>query len=243
MSSINIDSLLRIRHSRRGMKTGSKSAAIRRSCESRFLAENFPHFDLLRAHLFHPDRFPIFEVRSESNAVARHLETLGWIERTGVQTWSTTKDPEIRSYLSGGWLEEYVFLAHDAAGVDEVYFGQEIEWRVGNVIGKNEIDVIARRGETLSFTSCKTIHADKSQGHMAQLRGFVTETDYWNIHFANDLGRAFLVVTADFVDEFNGNAHRYPQLMARASILNVTVAGLESLAWPKLVESIKAHWQ
>lgn len=243
LETITIESLLARRNARRSGETKNKERARKWDQESKFLAEHFLWFDQLRAHLFHPHHFPTFDANAKTGAILRHLEALGWIERTGVKTWSVTEDPDIRSYLSGGWLEEYAFLAHEAAGADEVYFGQEIEWRVGDVVGKNEIDVIARRGDVLSFTSCKTIQADKTQGHMAQLRGFVTETDYWNIHFADDQGRALLVVTADFIDELNGNAHRYPQLMARASILNVTVAGLESLAWPRLVESIKAHWQ
>lgn len=240
---ITVESLLARRNARCSGETKNKEKARLRGQETKFLVENFLWFDRLRAHLYHPDHFPIFDVSAEASDLTRRLENLNWIERTGVRTWAVTEDSNIRSYLSGGWLEEYAFLAHEAAGADEVYFGQEIEWRVGDVLGKNEIDVIARRGDVLSFTSCKTIQADKSQGHMAQLRGFVTETDYWNIHFADDRGRALLVVTADFIDELNGNAHRYPQLMARASILNVTVAGLESLAWPRLVESIKAHWQ
>ena len=243
LDTITVESLLASRSARRSGETKNKERARKRSSESKFLAENFSWYDQLRAHLYHPHHFPTIEVSSKNSTVTGRLETLGWIERTGVKTWSVTNDPDIRTYLSGGWLEEYAFLAHEAAGADEVYFGQEIEWRVGDVVGKNEIDVIARRGGVLSFTSCKAIQADKTQGHMAQLRGFVTETDYWNIHFADDQGRALLVVTADFIDELNGNAHRYPQLMARASILNVTVAGLESLAWPRLVESIKAHWQ
>lgn len=243
MKSNTINSLLAKRGAKLSAKSNDNSRARARANDSKFLGEHFLGFDELRAHLCHPDHFPSLKNCCESDLVTSYLESQGWIARTGEKTWSVTEDPEIRSYISGGWLEEYAFLAHEAAGADEVYFGQEIEWRVGDVVGKNEIDVIARRGDLLSFTSCKTIQANKTQGHMAQLRGFVTETDYWNIHFADDQGRALLVVTADFVDELNGNAHRYPQLMARASILNVTVAGLESLAWPRLVESIKAHWQ
>lgn len=243
MKSKTINNLLAKRGSKLTGKKTDKLLARARADDSRFLGEHFVEFDRLRAHLYHPNHFPTLNHSFDSEPVTKYLSSRGWIERTGVKTWSVAEDSDIRSYLSGGWLEEYAFLAHEAAGVDEVYFGQEIEWRIGDVVGKNEIDVIARRGEVLSFTSCKTIQADKTQGHMAQLRGFVTETDYWNIHFADDQGRALLVVTADFIDELNGNAHRYPQLMARASILNVTVAGLESLAWPRLVESIKAHWQ
>lgn len=243
MKTNTINDLLAKRGAKLCGKNADKSAARARANDSKFLGEHFLGFDQLRAHLYHPDHFPTLNRSCQSDLVSSYLESQGWIERTGEKSWSITDAPDIRSYLSGGWLEEYAFLAHEAAGVDEVYFGQEIEWLVGDVVGKNEIDVIARRGDVLSFTSCKTIQVDKTQGHMAQLRGFVTETDYWNIHFANDQGRALLVVTADFVDELNGNAHRYPQLMARASILNVTVSGLESLEWHRLVECIKTHWQ
>ncbi|MBK6744821.1 MAG: hypothetical protein IPG66_18450 [Hydrogenophilales bacterium] len=77
---------------------------------------------------------------------------------------------------------------------------------------------------------------------MSQLRGHLTETDYWNIHFADDQGRALLVVTADFLDEMHNNRPRYPQLLARATILEVTLAGLETLRWERLVEMIEKHW-
>lgn len=237
-----VDSLLQKRGVSRFGVAGDKALARSRMQASRFLAEHFAAYDSLRAHLFHPEHFPVYEASPEGREVTRQLVELGWIEPSGAQTWALGHDIKIRSYLAGGWLEEYVFLAHEAAGSDEVYFAQQVEWKVGNVIGKNEIDVIARRGDILSFTSCKAIQADKTQAHMAQLRGFITETDYWNIHFANDQGRALLVVTADFIDELSRNSLRYPQLMARASILNVTVASLESLSWSKIVEAIKAHW-
>lgn len=243
MDSSTIDNLLSKRKARRIGETGDKELARSRSSVSRFLAEHFTAYDRLRGHLLHPEHFPIYETASACDEITQYLEDLYWINRTGVRTWTLKDDFEIRSYLSGGWLEEYAFLAYEAAGTDEVYFGQKIEWKVGSVVGKNEIDVIARRGDTLSFTSCKTIQTGKTQGHMAQLRNFLTEADYWDIHFAGDNGRALLIVTADFIDEMSGNSHRYPQLMARASILDVSVAGLESLAWAKLVQLIKEHWR
>lgn len=242
MQPITIDSLLRQRQARRSGRKSSAEAARSRLDQSKYLADNFATYDKLRAHLFHPRDFPYIQSPEYSDAVASTLEGLSWIERTGANTWALTANGEIRTYLSGGWLEEYAFLAVEAVGADEAYYGQEIEWQVDNVKGKNEIDVIARRGSVLSFISCKTIQVNKSQGHMAQLRGFVTETNYWNQHFANDQARALLIVTADFVDELRGNACRYPQLVARASILDVSIASFEDLSWEKLTKAVSDHW-
>lgn len=236
-----IDQLLAQRHARRGVKSGNKVLAHSRAEHSRYIASNFSIYDHLRAHLFHPHQHPIAAFSSQENQVPEYLHKLGWIKPAGNQRWRVSNDDAIRVYLSGGWLEELVYLAHEEAGADEVYFGQEIHWEVNGVEGKNEIDVLARRGDVLSFTSCKAIRPDKSAAHMEQLRGFLTETDYWNIHFAKDKGRALLVVTADFMDEY-ANQHRYPSLTARATVLSVDMVGLEQMQWDKLLDSIEKHW-
>ena len=236
-----IDQLLAQHDARRGKKAGDKQAAHARAEHSRFIAKHFVLYDHLRAHLFHPHQHPIVAFSQQENHLPEYFHKLGWIKPAGNQRWRVSNDDDIRVYLSGGWLEELVFLAHEAAGADEVYFGQDIEWTVNNIHGKNEIDVIARRGDVLSFTSCKAIRPEKSAAHMEQLRGFLTETDYWNIHFANDKGRALLVVTADFMDEYN-KSHRYPSLAARAFVLCVDMAGLEQMQWDRLVQAIEQHW-
>jgi len=146
-------------------------------------------------------------------------------------------------YIKGGWLEEYVYCAHVQAGVDEASYGQAVEWRVGDVIGNNEIDVIARRGDKLSFTSCKTQDPYLLAGSTKQITGFLTEVDYWDTHFADNSGKLLLVVTADFIDEMKQNRHRYPLIYARASVLNIDVIGLEDLAWERIVCRVEKHWE
>ena len=209
---------------------------------TRFLVDHFEEFDEIRHHLFHPHQHRTVLNPSKANAIIKFLLDQGWIKSSGDNSWVLISDADLRLYLAGGWLEELAYFAHKEAGADEIYFGQKVLWEVNGVTGHNEIDVIARRGEVLSFTSCKTIGTVKSPKHTSQLRQFITETDYWNIHFADDKGKALLIVTADFIDELNDKQHRYPQLLSRSTILDVSIAGLESLRWSSLVKTINEHW-
>jgi hypothetical protein len=240
-----IDNLLARRQTRRVGLPGNHLQARSRIDLTKFLAENFVAFDPLRNHLFHPEHgHTLGKTEAQSaNTILDRLHDLGWIVPGKNHSWRPTNFGDSHAYLSGGWLEELAFCAHEAAGVDEANYGQDVEWQVEGVTGRNEIDVIARRGEVLSFTSCKTLQPEKTQSKSNTLRGFLSETDYWNIHFANDQGRALLIVTADFYNEMRHNKHRYPELLARASILEVSLVGLEDLRWDRLVERVHEHWQ
>lgn len=238
-----IDELLRLRGAHRLSGGGNPRLAQSRLQHSKFIGEHYVLYDLLRPHLLHHHDFPYVDENGPAAAVIRYLMRLGWIARMRKNAYRITDDNGIRNYLAGGWLEELAFMAHRAAGVDEAYYGQQIAWRVDGVAGQNEIDVIARRGDLLSFTSCKTLRAHKNDGQMALLRNFLTEADYWNIHFADDKGRALLIVTTDMVDEMHHNRQRYPELLARATILNVSIAGLEQLHWDRLIDVIEKHWR
>lgn len=239
-----IDNLLALRKTKRLGKTGNAERARKRLELSKFLARHYVALDILRTHLFHRHGHPHLKTSGEMTLLLDHLRQLGWVSPEGhdKKTWKFTGNDEQRGYLMGGWLEELTFCAHEAAGVDEAFFGQEVEWQVNGIRGENEIDVLARRGDVLSFTSCKTMRPERTDNHNSQLRAFLSETDYWNIHFAKDQGRALLVTTADFYDEKHGNAVRYPGFLARASVLQVSPLGLEDLHWPRLVEHIHAHW-
>jgi len=238
----SIDSLLSQRNAQRIGSSGDASKALERLDITRFIAENYQKFDKIRTHLFHPNHYKTVKSPQEIQIIIDFFEAKNWIKSVGNNAWKLNVNDELRFYLAGGWLEELVYFAHKEAGVDELYFGQKILWDVDGIKGKNEIDILARRGDLLSFTSCKTISVEKSPKHMSRLRRFLTETDYWNIHFANDKGRALLVVTADFIDELRQNKHRYPQLLSRSTILDVSMLGLEQLEWNVLVESINNHW-
>ena len=239
---MNIDSLLRQRESRRISDSGDSFHAKARFPLTQFISKNFKEFNKLRLHLFHDHRLKV----SDSSKLKELIDTLSsnrFLIKGKGDSVRLPDDEKNKFYLAGGWLEELLYFAHIEAGVDEIYFGQKIKWSVNGVEGKNEIDVLARRGEVLSFTSCKAISEKKTNSHLSKMRHFLTETDYWNIHFANDKGRALLMVTADLIDEANNFKKRYPSLHARATVLDVSVAGLERLEWNKLVSTVDNHWK
>jgi hypothetical protein len=240
---VSIDKLLASRNSRRLENPGDDIAAKARAPVSKLLARHFSAFNKLRAHLVSPSQHPVIASKGAVQTICDCLKDLGWISQIGKKRdrWGlSVKDVGVNQYLRGAWLEEYVYLAHIEAGCDEIYFSQKVEWTVEGITGSNEIDVMARRGGVLSFTSCKCI---QPFGHgLDKLRAFLSEADYWDRHFASGSGRVLLMTTADFYDEINGNSHRYPLLLARARILEVDMAGLEDLEAGKLPGIIESHW-
>jgi hypothetical protein len=60
-----------------------------------------------------------------------------------------------------------------------------------------------------------------------RLRNLPFEADYRNTHFSASTDRTLLVCTADVINEMHANGHRYPMLLARATIVEVDVIGLE----------------
>lgn len=243
-SSSSIEGLLGRRGARLHGSGGNQALARKRADVSRLLAHGYEAWDRLRSHLFNPQDHPRLMASEATRVLASKLMARGWIKpasRDG-STWGLDQaDEDTERYLRGGWLEEYVWLAHLEAGCDEACFGQQVEWTVDTVIGRNEIDVIARRGEVLSFTSCKCVKP-RHASHNERLREFINEVGYWDWHFADREARGLLVTTADLLDEMQHNAARYPTLMARAKVLDVGMAGLEHLGWERLVQSVRAHW-
>jgi hypothetical protein len=241
----SVDELLAKRNTARIGKFGSHEVALKNLELSKLIANNYEGFNTIRKHLIHSRDLPSIS-RPTKNVLSAIdlLSDLGWIKPNGAGRWLFTGDTAGKefAYIKGNWLEEYVYCAHIHAGVDEAFYGQEIEWNVGDVVGKNEIDVIACRGNKLSFTSCKTQNPFPSNGTTNHITGFLTEVDYWDTHFAEGKGRLLLAVTADFIDEMENNRHRYPLVVARASVLNVDLIGLENLRWDKLTEKIEQHW-
>jgi len=245
LANLSIDELLERRNTKKVGQAKKHDEAKSRLEISKLIAENYEGFNVLRKHLIHPKSQPkIVDSSRQVKFVINTFADLGWIAQEKNCTWRFTKGTDSKefAFVKGNWLEEYVFCAHLQAGVDEASYGQEIEWQVGDVTGKNEIDVIARRGDRLSFTSCKAKSPFLSQGATTEISGFLAEVDYWDTHFSNNQGKLLLVITADFIDEMQNNRHRYPQVVARASILNVDMIGLEDLGWDRLVGKICQHW-
>lgn len=152
-------------------------------------------------------------------------------------------DAAARVYLTGGWLEELAFHGMVAAGADEVLGQQKIGWAVGPRRGINEVDVVARVGDQLSFVSCKAVGpwSAESERQREKLRTFLFEADYWDSHFGGDWGRALLLISADLIDEADGDRERIPSLFARAEVLQVDVVSLEDFSWTTLVARFRRH--
>ena len=243
--SSDINDLLAERKTCRIGQSGNHQEALQNLEISKLIAKNYEGFNVLRKHLVHPNVQPkiVNPTRNVLSSIEL-LSDLGWIRQNQRDSWQFIKETSSSEfmYIKGNWLEEYVYCAHIHAGVDEASYGQEVEWQVGDVIGNNEIDVIARRGEKLSFTSCKTQNPFSSNGSTTKISSFLTEVDYWDTHFAGNTGKLLLVVTADFIDEMEQNRHRYPLVCARASVLNVDMIGLEDLDWDRLVKKVEEHW-
>lgn len=150
-----------------------------------------------------------------------------------------------KKYLSGGWLEELAWLAAREAGADEVIHGQNIVWKVQSYSGENEIDLIARRMDTLSFVSCKALRSrldGNDRKHRNRLMDAVHEADNLADHFGRPGERVAVLVTTDLFDEMKG-LPRYGALMGKAAILDVRVISLEDLHWDGLVKAFADLWE
>lgn len=152
------------------------------------------------------------------------------------------RNNEASRYLNSGWLEELCALLVTEAGADECRLGQIIQWQIDGIEGKNEIDVLARKGDRLTFVSCKAgvplfKPTDLSK---SRFRSYLFETDYWDTHFAGGKGNAVLFISTDMIDEDSGQVLRFPSLMARASILDVDIVSLDERSWDRLVSRYRA---
>lgn len=173
------------------------------------------------------------------------MVSAGLIIRSGRKGSYSFRSPAAKRYLTGGWLEELGWLAMVAAGADEACFGQQIEWNLDGHQGRNEIDVIGRRGNILSFVSCKTAAA-RHRGDRrttAKFTDFLHETHYWDLHFAAGDARAMLLVTTDLIDEAKGDRPRSELLFTRATVLDVDLIGRDAFDWSRLVNAMRDHWE
>lgn len=245
----SIKSLLAKRNTQLFGESGDEAQAFSRLELSKMLARFYKSFNALRLHLESQSQSGErkgrkFETNAEVTAILKKLTALDYIKKIGKEQYQYINH-DARSYLAGGWLEEFIFCAMHETNPDEVVYQQKVQWQVGEVNGKNEIDVIARKGDILSLISCKASHwnyRSYNQGDRDKLKSFLLETDYWDTHFSAGTGRAVLVVTQDLIDEANNNTKRSPTIFARADILNVDIVSLDFFQWDMLVERLKKHW-
>jgi len=238
---VSIASLLKNRNASLVGKSGDTELATRRSDLTNLIREDYPIFEPIRDSLL--NRKSTVEnhcttLNGCGKEIVGHLEHHGLIEL--IDGKHTAKHAEAKRYLGGGWLEEMAWLAAMEAGAEEAVFAQTLQWNAKGYHGKNEIDLIVRKGDRLGFTSCKAVsskfNAD-SRKHRNRLMETLHEADNLVDHFGNEGDRVAILVTADLIDELRDQP-RYIALMGKAAVLDVRVIPLEELGWDKLVAAM-----
>jgi len=97
----------------------------------------------------------------------RWASKLGWLAEEGCLDWDGGTDvwfldSETTTFLSGGWLEEYVYHRLRDEGVDHVALGVEGTWDGTDGL-RNELDVVAVHANRLLVVECKTLRHGRDQ--------------------------------------------------------------------------------
>jgi hypothetical protein len=243
---MKIDEILKSRGAWMKNTQGNPQQAIEHGPLSQIIAANYVLFEQVRDRIFksteefmrHVEMTPD-TLDDEGHALVDELQKFGMVitESHG----HAICEVKGRRYLSGGWLEELAYLAVLEAGADEAYFGQVIGWEVKGFTGENEIDLIARKGEKLSFVSCKAFRSEldmQDRKHRNRLMDAVHEADNIADHFGREGESVAVLVTTDLFDEAR-NSVRYNALMGKAAVLDVQIIALEDLSWNKLVDATR----
>jgi hypothetical protein len=219
------------------------TAVVRnRSALLRLLGDNYASFEQLRDELLVsplPQDSAVetgsLELRTEilNSLVSNQIVKLG-------SGGTLPHDAAGMRFLAGGWLEELAWLAALEAGAHEAVFGQVLGWNFSGYTGENEIDVIIRKDETLTFLSCKAFKSQLTMSdkkHRNRLMEAIHEADNLCDHFGRPNEKVAVLLTTDLFDETKGSA-RYSALMGKAAALRVHILSLEDMSWPKLVSAL-----
>jgi hypothetical protein len=242
---LTIENVLRSRGAwLKGIK-GDVNEATSRANLTRLIGARYAQFEALRDALLKLERATSHnELQSLAEAVAAH-DILGHMLEAELIAISESGhlqvDNRARRYLTGGWLEELAWLAALSAGADEAIYGQVIGWEVKGFTGENEIDLIMRKGDALSFVSCKALRSEldiTDKKHRNRLMDAVHEADNLADHFGQRGEKVAVLVTTDLYDEIR-DTPRYQALMGKAAVLDVHLIALEKLGWDKLLEAFQ----
>jgi hypothetical protein len=250
MSTQSIATLLAARGASLKGQSSSAEEAARRGPLTRLIAGNYATFEKVRDRILrsteqflrHAEIIPE-TLDAGGHEILAELLAQGLVRRE--EHGAEICEVHGKRYLSGGWLEELAWLAAHAAGADEVTYGQNISWTVNGYAGENEIDLIARKAETLSFVSCKALRSKldgSDRKHRNRLMDAVHEADNLADHFGRPGERVAVLVTTDLFDEMKG-LPRYGALMGKAAVLDVRVISLEDLQWDGLVRAFSDLWE
>jgi len=245
MNSQTIENLLERRGAWLKAVKGDDEQARGRAAMSRWIAQDYVTFESCRDRLFAAQSSEVPLAIRELLNQPEIRELLSVMKTAGMIPDSTgqgfTLDARSRRYLSGGWLEELAWLAATEAGAHEAIHGQVIGWEFQGYTGENEIDLIMRHGERLSFVSCKALRSEldiNDRKHRNRLMDAVHAADNLADHFGRQGENVAVLVTTDLYDEVK-NMPRYQALMGKAAVLDVRLIALEELGWDKLVSALR----
>jgi hypothetical protein len=227
----------------------SAAATTERAALTRRISDNYVLFEQVRDRVFqatdsfmrHVEIVPQ-SVSPEGHVLLSDMLRLGLVkkEEHGHEICELIG----KRYLSGGWLEELAWLAAHESGAHEALYGQCVSWTVNGYSGENEIDLIMRRHDALSFVSCKALRSildGQDRKHRARLMDAVQEADNLADHFGRPGEKVAVLVTTDLFDEIKGTP-RYSALMGKAAVLDVRIIPLEELKWERLVSALADLW-
>jgi hypothetical protein len=249
MNSTSIDSLLKSRGAWLKTIHGDQQQAKDHAPLSRLIATNYGLFEKVRDRIFkstedfmrHVEISPS-TLDEEGHHLINEMQKFGMVIRE--EHNHAICEVKGRRYLSGGWLEELAWLAAMEAGADEAIFGQVLGWQVKGYTGENEIDLIMRHDEKLSFVSCKAFRSELDMAdrkHRNRLMDAVHEADNLADHFGRAGEKVAVLVTTDLYDEVK-DSPRYNALMGKAAVLDVQLIALEDLSWERLVSAMRGLW-
>jgi hypothetical protein len=225
-------------------ETGKRAGMTKR------IADDYALFEQVRDRIFHATDSFIRHVEivpetisSDGHVLLGEMLRLGLVKKE--EHGHEICEVQGKRYLSGGWLEELAWLAAQESGAHEALYGQCVSWSVKGYSGENEIDLIMRRDESLSFVSCKALRSmldNQDRKHRARLMDAVQEADNLADHFGRPGEKVAVLVTTDLFDEIKGTP-RYSALMGKAAVLDVRIIPLEELKWDRLVSALAGLWE
>lgn len=204
---------------------------------SKEIVRVFPSFYKLKNILVHGPRLERYLTEEDLTLLSPLLKEFlqrGWIQKSNSGQFLSTDHKDAFAFIKGAWLEEYVYYIAESAGMDELLFGQKIGYTDDyGKLGKNEIDVIARRGDRFLLISCKTDAPFDFEDRNAELTKEAQEVGSWIRHFFPNNAFGALITTSDVIDEAN-NIPRFTQARTKANYELVDILGLEDLEPEKL---------
>lgn len=203
-----------------------KEEAKNRKNLTKWIIENYKELESLLKNLysklsqFRTEKFYNFESEIELDSINQEFfRQFGFDFKESKVSKKLTRD-EIQ-YLTGGWLEEYVFNCVNSLldkGINDTVIGIEIENTAGS---KNEFDVMFTKDNAIYFIECKSLSPDND----------LTQNSLYKIGaLQKEFGlrvKSFFVTTSRNIMDKNGQIRQ--SIKARAEQFNTEIITHENI--------------